>query len=87
MFSDFFSENCAVYEIMPKNVVEPERTQTIWRMRVEYLISKQPHARTHPPTHSLSLSHTQICKTAFPRQQWFRERASVLGYTNIVCLV
>jgi hypothetical protein len=34
MFSIFFSENRAVYEIMSKNMVEPERPQTVWRMRV-----------------------------------------------------
>jgi hypothetical protein len=27
MFNDFFSENLDVYEIMSKNVVEPERRQ------------------------------------------------------------
>ena len=27
MFSDFFSENIAVYEIMQKNMVEPEGPQ------------------------------------------------------------
>ena len=30
-------------------------------------------------------THTQI--TAFPQKQWFRERASVLRYTRITCLV
>jgi hypothetical protein len=30
----------------------------------------------------------EICNTlAFPRQEWLRERASVLRYTYIVCLV
>jgi hypothetical protein len=48
MFSDFFSENHAGYEIMSKNMLEPERTQTIWRLRVAYWISKptRMHART-----------------------------------------
>ena len=32
---------------------------------------------------------TPLCVVliAFPQQQWFRERASVLRYTYIVCLV
>ena len=35
LFNNFFSENRAVYEIMSKNVVEPERPQmATWRMRV-----------------------------------------------------
>jgi hypothetical protein len=30
----------------------------------------------------------EICNTlAFPRQEWLRERASVLRYTYIVCFV
>ena len=33
MFSDHFSENCAVYEIIWKNMVQPERLHvTVWRM-------------------------------------------------------
>jgi hypothetical protein len=31
-------------------------------------------------------AHKYIIFIAFPQQQWFRERASVLLYTYIVCL-
>jgi hypothetical protein len=32
--------------------------------------------------------HTLIkCNTAFPLQKWLNERACVLGYTHIACLV
>jgi hypothetical protein len=42
-----FKKNRAVYEIMSKNVVEPERPQiTIWR-RVAYWVSKATRAQTH----------------------------------------
>jgi hypothetical protein len=35
VFSDFFFENFAVYEITWKNIVEPQRPQmTVWRMRI-----------------------------------------------------
>jgi len=35
MFKDFFSKNLAFYEIMWKNIVQPDRPQmTIWRMRI-----------------------------------------------------
>jgi len=35
MFNNFFSENRAFYEIMWKNIVQPDRPQmTIWRMRI-----------------------------------------------------
>jgi hypothetical protein len=52
----FFSENRAVYEIVSKNMVEPERPQlAIWR-NVACWISKamraQAHARTFAPTHA-----------------------------------
>ena len=77
MFCNFFSENRDVYETMSKNEVETERTQmTIWR-RVACRISKAARARKH--------IHRQkyIILIAFPRQQWFRERASRLRYTYI----
>ena len=91
----FFFENRAIYEIMPKNVVEPERTQTIWRLSVAYWISKatreQAHVRARTPKHThartqcshpCAWAHTQICYSyLFPRQEWFRERVSVLRYT------
>jgi hypothetical protein len=42
----FFFENCAVYEIMWKNIVEPDGPQmAIWRMRSECWIPKA--ANTH----------------------------------------
>jgi len=41
MFSNFFPENRAVYEICKKNIVEPGRAQvTIWRMRIACCIPK-----------------------------------------------
>jgi len=37
MFSNFFFENCIVYEIVWKNIVELEKpVMTIWRMCVAY---------------------------------------------------
>jgi hypothetical protein len=67
---------------MSKNVVEPERRQmTTWRMRVACWICNTTHMATPPPP------PREICSTAFPRQQWFPERASVLRYMHIACLV
>ena len=53
-----------------KNIVEPERTQTIWRLRVAYWIRKNACTRastrarscihTHPPTHPHTHTHTQL---------------------------
>jgi len=73
----FFCENRAVYEIMWKNVEEPDRPQmTIWRMRIACWIPKDTN------THS-----EYIMLIDFPLQQWLHERASVLRYTYIACLV
>ena len=48
MISNFFSENRAVYEIMSKKVVEPERPQmTMWGMGVACWISNATRARSH----------------------------------------
>ena len=66
MFSDFLSEGLAVYEIMSKNMMEPERTRTVWHLRVAYWISKptraQAHARarTPSPTHTHTRMHAHI---------------------------
>ena len=60
IFSDFFSEIRAVYEIMSKNMVEPDRPQTIRSFRMAYWISKQAHAsaRAPKPTHLHTHRHT-----------------------------
>jgi hypothetical protein len=75
-------------------MVERKRSQTIWRLRVAYWISKTTRAQAsvhpHPPpphthTHSLTHthSHTEDCITyAFRRQQWYRAHVS-----DIACLV
>ena len=64
----FFPENCAVYEIMSKNVEKPDRPQmTIWRMRVACRINKptgeqaQAHAHALASTHAHT--HTEISNT------------------------
>jgi hypothetical protein len=61
------------------NIVDPDRPQmTIWRMRIGYWI---PKAQTH--------SEYEILVLIFftPLQQLLLERASMLPYTYITCLV
>jgi len=42
-----FSENRAFYEIMWKNIVQPDRPQTtIWRMRIAYWVTKTADTHT-----------------------------------------
>ena len=70
-------ENHAVCEIMWKNIVEPGRPQmTTWRMRIACWISKATS------THS-----EYVILFAFPLQQSLHERASMLRYKYIACLV
>ena len=64
----FFHKNRAVYEVMQKNIVQPDRPQiTIWCMSIAWSITKATN------THS-----KHVILTAFPRQQWLHERASML---------
>ena len=99
VFSNFFSENRAFCEIMPKNTGKLERQhKTIWR-RVLNWISKttseqtQAHTLTLPHIYALAqsraCSHTQqyVMPIVFPLQQWFRKPFLILRYTYIACLV
>jgi hypothetical protein len=77
LYSVTIFRKCAVYEKKWKNIVERSRPQmAIWRMRIACWITK--------PTNTYS---EYVILTAFPLQQWLRERASVLRYTYIACLV
>jgi hypothetical protein len=59
---------------------------TIWR-RVACWISKATHAHVYIYTHARTHTQKYVILIAFPQQQWLRERASVLRYTYIACLV
>ena len=74
---------------------------TIWRIRVACSISKAictygrahahdpryPHAHTHARTRKHAHTDQYVILIAFPQQQFIRERASMLRYTYIACLV
>jgi hypothetical protein len=71
MFSDSFPENRSVYEIMSTNMVEPERTQTIWDLRVAYWISKPTRSQAalvHPHTHAHTDSRTHTHAPSLERR-------------------
>ena len=57
--SNTFFENCYVYEIMWKNIVQRGRPQmTTWRMRIACWITKAIH------THTLTMCNTHCFSTA-----------------------
>ena len=61
-----FAENLAVYEMIQKNVVEPETPHSTWYMRVAYCISKATRAKArspHAPTPTRTRTHTEVCNT------------------------
>jgi hypothetical protein len=77
MFKNFFSKNCAVYQIMRKSFVEQDRPQTtIWNICIACWITKATN------THS-----EYVTLIAFLQQQWSQECASLLRYMYIACLV
>jgi len=72
---------------MYKNTVQPGRPQmTIWYMRIACWIPKATHKHTHTHTHTHKHSKYLILFT-LPLQQWLHERASLLCYAYIACLV
>jgi hypothetical protein len=75
MFSSYFLN--FFYYIIWKNIVELDRPQMkIWRMRYVCWVPKD--------TDTLS---QYVIFVAFSLQQLLHERASVLSYTYIVCVV
>ena len=76
-WTTFFFGSRAVYEIMWKNIVAWGRPQmTIWHMRVTWRI---PMATNTQSGYAIPFS--------FSLQQWWYERALILHYTYIACLV
>jgi len=72
-----FFQSFRLRENVEKIVVEPHRPQvTIWRMRTACWIPKATN------THS-----EYVIRIAFPLQQWLNQRASMLRFTYIACLV
>ena len=70
-------KNCDFYEIMWKNTVELGRSQMIvWCTLISCWIPKAKN------THS-----EYVILTDFPKQKWLLERASVLLYMHIACLL
>jgi len=77
MYNKFFFENLAIYEIMQKNMVDSDRPQmTIFLMRFACCIPEVTD------THS-----EYVTLIAFLRRKRKHERASMLRYTYISCII
>ena len=78
LFENFFPENRAFYEIMWKNMVEPDKTRA----------AICNTARVHCMLDNQSYKHSgYVILIAFPRQQKLRECASASIYVHIACIV
>jgi len=70
-------ENRAVYEITWKSIFELDRPlMTIWRIRIAHWMPMATNTRLE-----------YVIITTFHLQQWLHERASMLRYRYIACLV
>ena len=56
-------------------------------MHVQAGTPTRPGTHMHSRTRKYAHTDQYIIIIAFPQQQWFRERASMLRYTYIECLV
>jgi len=74
MFSNFFFESRIICMIMWKNIVERSRPHmTTWCMHIACCIPR-----------ATNIHSKCVILTAFPRQQWLHETASMLCCTYIV---
>jgi hypothetical protein len=79
MFNNFFPENRAVYEIMWEKYGTARQAtddNIIHRMRFACWITK-----------ATDRYEEYVILIPFPRQQWLRERVSMLRYTYVAWLV
>jgi hypothetical protein len=88
-----FFENRSVYNVTSKNMVEPEGPQITSKHGAYELHAgsarSQARTRMHTPrSPGTCHAHTQICNIyCFSTAKITPERASMLRYTNIACLV
>ena len=98
IFNNFFRKSHRLWDNIEKYSGDRGAINdiTIWRIRVAWWISKaistyaHAHARVPTCTHARTRRHADtdqyVIRIAFPQQQWFRKRTSLLRYTYIACL-
>jgi hypothetical protein len=67
-----FFENRVIYEIMWKNIVDPDRPHDN-TAHAHYMLDTEGYKYTHTHTHIYC-----VMLIAFPLQHWLHERASML---------
>ena len=88
MFNNFFPRiSCRIWDDVEKygDVREATNDNAVWLMRFARRISKATRAQAH--NHVRAHTAKYAIPILFPRQQWFRERTSLLHYTYIACHV
>jgi hypothetical protein len=74
----FFFENRTFYEIMWKDVAEPDRTHR-WQNNTAHALCA---------LYNYGYRHSEnVILIGFPRQQWLREAPQCYFYTSVACLV
>ena len=96
MFNKFFSENCIVYEIMSKNVMENEGPQMTSQygayallagLRRLYALMSMQRPRARAPTYTHARTHRPISNTyCFSTATMILEGASILRYSTLSVL-
>jgi hypothetical protein len=79
VFSKFFSEDCAVYEMMMEKYGRARQAtddSIARRMRFAWRVTKATDVRSE-----------YLILNAFSLQQWLGEGASMLRYTHTACLI
>ena len=92
----FFSENCTVYDIFPKNMAKTEKPHMTSQYGAYALHAglarlhtlTYSHAHAHTAGYQHARTHRSISNTyCFSMARIIRERTSMLRYTYINCLV
>jgi hypothetical protein len=57
------------------------------RLHARMCMHTSTSSRTHAHARTHTYTHKYVILIALPREQWLRERASVMWYTYVACLV
>ena len=92
MINTFLQKSCSLWDNVKKCCGARQATgdNIVTRMRIHTPTHTHTHTQKHTHTRASTHAHTHqkyVIHIAFSRQDYLRRRASILGYTYIVCLV